>query len=122
MKNFRQQRALSVKEAQKRTVRAKRESAVRTYDAASQRCGGHWTIPIKPRGTAFIAETLRPCHLVSQNHGPGHILLVAENGDLMDLPSGNLRATYVHGSVRVEVRDDQSALIELEFLPVFLKN
>jgi hypothetical protein len=106
---------------QKGTVPAKRESAVPAYDATSQSRSGHWTIPINPHKAALIAQTLRPCHLVIQNHGPGQIWLVAGGGDLMDLPAGNLRATYVRGTLTVEVRDDKPALIELEFFPVFLK-
>jgi hypothetical protein len=106
---------------QKGTVPAKRESAVPAHDATSQSRSGHWTIPINPHKAALIAQTLRPCHLVIQNHGPGLIWLVAGYGDLMDLPAGNLRATYVCGTLTVEVRDDKPALIELEFYPVFLR-
>jgi hypothetical protein len=102
-------------------VPAKRESAVPAHDATSQSRSGHWTIPINPHKAALIAQTLRPCHLVIQNHGPGQIWLVAGDGDLMDLPAGNLRATYVCGTLTVEVRDDKPALIELEFYPVFLR-
>lgn len=91
------------------------------HDAASHSRNGHWTISIKPRKAALIAQMLRPCHLVIQNHGPGQIWLVAQDGDLMDLPSGNLRATYVRGALTIEVRDDKQAVVELEFLPVFLK-
>jgi hypothetical protein len=107
---------------QKRTVPATAESAVAVRDAASANLSGHWTIPINPHEAALIAQTLRPCHLVIQNHGPGEIWLVAGDGDLMDLPAGNLRATYVRGTLTVEVRDDKPALIELEFFPVFFKN
>jgi len=106
---------------QKRTVPAKRENAVADHDAASAGRSGHWTVSINPRGAALIAQTLRPCHLVIQNHGPGQIWLVAGDGDLMDLPAGELRATYVRGVLTVEVRDDKPALIELEFFPVFFK-
>jgi len=108
---------------EKRTVPAKRESAVADHDAASAgRRGGHWTVSINPRGAALIAQTLRPCHLVIQNHGPGQVWLVAGGGDLMDLTPGDLRATYVRGVLTVEVRDDKPALIELEFFPAFFKN
>jgi hypothetical protein len=106
---------------QKRMLPAKRESAVPAHDATSQSRGGHWTILINPHKMAFISQTLRPCHVVIQNHGPGQIWLVAGDGDLMDLPPGQLRATYVRGSLTIEVRDDKPALIELDFFPVFLK-
>jgi hypothetical protein len=104
---------------QKRTV--PQESTVSAYAAASPGRSGHWTVSINARGAALIAQTLRPCHLVIQNHGPGQIWLVAGHGDLMDLPAGDLRATYVRGVLTVEVRDDKPALIELEFFPVFFK-
>lgn len=77
---------------QKRTVPAKRESAVADHDAASAGRSGHWTVSINAHGAALIAQTLRPCHLVIQNHGPGQIWLVAGHGDLMDLTPGALCA------------------------------
>jgi hypothetical protein len=114
-------RAMSAKRKTAATVKRKRE--VPRYEAALEGRGRRfWTMRINPNDTAVIAETLKPCHLVIQNHGPGPIKLVAQNGDLMDLASGNLRATYVWGSVTVEVMGDKSALIELEFMPVFFKN
>jgi len=100
------------------TAAAKRKREVADYEGGRS---GRWTMRIEPNEAAFIAQNLTPCHLVIQNHGPGLIKLVAQNGDLMDLSSGKLRATYVHGSLTVEVRGDKPALIELEFLPVFLK-
>jgi hypothetical protein len=99
---------------------AKGESAVPPHNVASPGHGGHWTMEIEPRGAALIAQTLRPCHLVIKNHGPGQLWLVANGGDLMDLPPGTLRATYVRGALTVEVRDEKPALMELDFLPVFL--
>ena len=110
---------------QKRTVPQKstvpQESAVPAHDAAFPCRSGHWTVSIEPRGAAFISQTLRPCHMVIQNHGPGQIWLAAGYGDLMDLSPGKLRVTYVQGNLTVQVRGDQPALIELEFFPVFLK-
>jgi hypothetical protein len=83
--------------------------------------GRHWTILVKPMDSAFIAQMLRPCHLIIKNHGPGNVKLYAHNGDLMDLNPGNLRATYVSGEITVKSTDNKSALIELELSPVFLR-
>ena len=46
-------------------------------------------------------------------------MLVAQHGDVMDLPPGKVRATYGHGTIRVENRGEKSALIEFDFLPIF---
>jgi hypothetical protein len=101
---------------------AKPERVVRGYGAALEgRVGRFWTIQVKPKETAHIAQTLPPCRLVIQNHGPGNVKLFAQRGDSMDLPPGNLRATYVSGEMTVESTDNKSALIELELFPVLLK-
>jgi hypothetical protein len=106
--------------AQKITVPTERKR--KTRRPAKRRTGnGHWTVRVTRNQPALIAEMLRPCHLIIQNHGPATIKLVANDGDLMDLPPGALRATYASGLVRIEVCGTQSALIELEFQPVFVK-
>jgi hypothetical protein len=48
-------------------------------------------------------------------------MLVAQNGDLKDLPPGAVRATYALGTITVENRGENPALIEFEFLPIYLK-
>ena len=62
----------------------------------------HWSQWIEPKGAALLSETLGPFYFVVKNHGPDGIMLVAQHGDLMDLPPGKVRATYGHGTVRVE--------------------
>jgi len=37
----------------------------------------------------------------------------------MDLPPDVVRATYARGTITVENRSEQSALIEFDFLPIF---
>jgi hypothetical protein len=99
-----------------------RKSNLAAHDAALEgRSERHWTMPIKPGERVFIAQTLRPCHLVFKNHGPGNVKLFAGNGDLMDLPPGHLRATYVSGEITVESTGKKSALIALELLPILIK-
>jgi len=61
-------------------------------------------------------------HFVLKNHGPGDVFLMAEHGDLMDLPAGNVRATYAHGTVRVENRTENPVFIEFDFKPLPFKN
>jgi hypothetical protein len=76
---------------------------------------------IAPRGAALLSEMLGPIYFVIKNHGPDGVTLVASYGDLMDLPAGRVRATYAHGTIRVENRGEKPALIEFEFLPIYLK-
>ena len=80
-----------------------------------------WTMRIKPKGAALLSQTLRPCHFVIKNHGSNNIKLVAQQGDLMDVPPGAVRATYAHGTVTVENSGEKSVLIEFEFLPVLIR-
>ena len=82
---------------------------------------GRWTQWIKPKGAALLAQTLMPIHFVIKNRGPEPVRLVAEHGDLMDLPPDVVRATYAHGTVTVENRSDKFVLIEFDFLPIFRK-
>jgi hypothetical protein len=79
----------------------------------------HWSQWIEPKGAALLSETLGPFYFVVKNHGPDGIMLVAQHGDLMDLPPGKARATYGHGTVRVENRGEKWVLIEFDFLPIF---
>ena len=82
---------------------------------------GHWTQWIDPKGAALLSETLGRAHFVCKNHGPNGVTLVAAHGDLMDLPAGAVRATYAHGTVRVENESEESVLIEFDFLPLHFK-
>lgn len=98
---------------------SKRKSNVPAHDLEGS-SGRFWTQWIPPKGAALISETLMPCHFVIKNHGSSTIKLVAHHGDLMDLAPGAVRATYAHGIIRVENRDEKSSvLIEFEFLPVY---
>lgn len=80
--------------------------------------GRFWTQRIEPKGAALLSQALMRVYFVVKNHGPDTVRLVAESGDLMDLSAGAVRATYAHGSIRVENRSDRSVLIEFDFLPV----
>lgn len=83
--------------------------------------GRFWTQRIEPKRTAFISENLMPVHFVIKNHGPGPVYLVAEWGKEMDLSPNTVHATYAHGKIWVENRDEKSVLIEFDFLPIFKK-
>jgi hypothetical protein len=106
----------------KRSVTAKQKDPVQRRDAVLKSYDGHWTVWIKPSGAALLSETLGRVLFFLKNHGPGEVFLMAEQGDLMDLPAGNARATYAHGTVRVENRTESPALIEFDFLPLSMKN
>ena len=62
--------------------------------------GRFWTQWIEPKGAALLAQTLMPCHFVVKNHGPESLRLVAQNGDLMDLPSGKCAQRTLTGRSR----------------------
>jgi hypothetical protein len=83
--------------------------------------GRFWTQWIKPKGAALLSQTLGHIHFVIKNRGAHTIRLVAQYGDLMDLPPGAVRATYARGTINVENRGDEPVLIEFEFLPLYLK-
>ena len=90
---------------QKRTVPAKRKSAVPakhavpSHETALEDRTGHWIERIEPRGTALLSKTLGPIYFVIKNRSPNGVFLMAEYGDLMDLPPGKVRATYAAGTV-----------------------
>jgi len=83
--------------------------------------GRFWTQWIEPRGAALLSQMLGPVYFVVKNHGSNNVMLIAQDGDLMDLSPGAVRATYARGTITVENRGEKPALIEFEFLPIFLK-
>ena len=64
---------------------------------------------------------LGPVYFVVKNHGSNNVMLMAQYGDLMDLSPGAVRATYARGTITVENRGEKPALIEFEFIPIYLK-
>jgi len=83
--------------------------------------GRFWTQWIEPKSAALLSEMLGPIHFVVKNYGSNNVVLVAGHGDLMDLRPGAVRATYARGIIRVENRSNEPALIEFQFLPIYLK-
>jgi hypothetical protein len=61
------------------------------------------------------------CYFIVKNHGPAPTYLAAQNGDHYDLAVGEVRVTYAYGVIQVHCRGEKSALIEFDFLPIFLK-
>ena len=82
---------------------------------------GKWTQLIKPKGAALLSQTLGPIHFVIKNCGSNNVMLMAKQGDLMDLSPGAVRATYARGTINVENRGNEPVLIEFEFLPIYIK-
>ena len=80
--------------------------------------GRFWSQVIEPKGAALLAERLMPCHFVVKNCGSENITLFAEHGDYFDVRPGEARATYVHGTLRLENRTDKRVPIVFEFFPV----
>jgi hypothetical protein len=102
--------------------RKAKSNTVPAHNTASDGPSGRfWTQRIAPKGAALLSQTLRPCLFVIKNHGPNGIMLVAQYGDLIDLPPGAVRATYALGTTTVENRGEQPVLIEFEFLPILAK-
>jgi hypothetical protein len=96
----------------------KSKTATLTRSHALPPSSGHWTQYIEPHGAALLSEMLQRCHFIVKNHGPATVKLVAQHGDLMDLPSGAVRATYAFGLIRVENPSKERVFIEFDFLPV----
>lgn len=70
----------------------------------------------------MLSQTLGPIYFIVKNCGSNNVMLMAEQGDLMDLPPGAVRATYARGMITVENRGDKSVLIEFDFLPIYIKH
>ena len=110
----------------KRTVPAKRKSAVPTkqeHPVPSCEKGhtGHWNQWIKPKRAALLSQTVGPIYFIVKNCGSNNVMLMAQQGDLMDLAPGAVRATYAHGTINVENRGGKPVLIEFDFLPIHRK-
>jgi hypothetical protein len=82
---------------------------------------GKWTQWIEPKGAALLSQMLGPVYFVVKNHGSNNVTLMAQYADLMELSPGAVRATYARGTINVENRGENPALIEFEFLPIYLK-
>jgi hypothetical protein len=119
MKTTKRKRTVPAK--RKSAVPAKQEHAVPSHETALEDRTGHWIERIEPRGTALLSQTLGPIYFVIKNRSPNSVFLMAEYGDLMDLPPGKVRATYAAGTITVENRSEKSALIEFDFLPIYKK-
>jgi hypothetical protein len=104
----------------KNTSNAK-EGKLATHAAVLEGRSGSWTQWIEPRGAALLSEMLGPVYFVVKNRGSSNVTLIAHHGDLFDLSPGAVRATYARGIIRVENRSEKPALIEFDFLPIFLK-
>jgi hypothetical protein len=106
----------------KGNVPTKRKTKLPTHDATFEGRGGRfWTQWIKPKGAALLSQMSGPIYFVIKNCGSNDVFLMAQHGDLMDLPPGAVRATYACGTITVENRGEESALIEFEFLPFYRK-
>jgi hypothetical protein len=100
---------------------AKRKRVAPGCKAAASDSKEHWTQSIEPKSAALLSQMLGPIYFVVKNLGSNNLLLAAEHGDLMDLSPGAVRATYARGAIRVENPGEKPALIEFDFLPIYLK-
>jgi hypothetical protein len=55
----------------------KRKRASDDHAVATAVRNGHWTVEVTRSKPALVAEMLKPCHIIVQNHGPGLVKLVA---------------------------------------------
>ena len=83
--------------------------------------GQFWLQWIEPRGAALLSQMLGPVYFVMKNRGPNSVMLIAQQGDLMEIPPGAVRATYARGTITVENRGDKPVLIQFQFLPIAIK-
>jgi hypothetical protein len=81
--------------------------------------GRFWAQWIEPKGAALLSQTMGPIYFIIKNCGSNNVMLMAQQGDLMDLPPGAVRATYARGTITVENRGGKSVLIEFDFLPIY---
>jgi hypothetical protein len=75
-----------------------------------------WAMRVEPMERIAIAENITTCLMVIQNHGPGKIGVHAY-GDQVELMPGKMRVIRAIDHIHVESKDENSALIELEFMP-----
>ena len=111
---------MSKKKAMSTTAKRKHVAAG-CKAAASDSKGGHWTQSIEPKSAALLSKMLGPTCFVVKNLGSNNLLLASVHGAPMDLSPGAVHATYTYGDIRVENPGEKPALIEFDFLPIFLK-
>jgi hypothetical protein len=95
MKTTKRKRTVPAK--RKSAVPAKQEHAVPSHETALEDRTGHWIERIEPRGTALLSQTLGPINFVIKNRSPNGVFLMAEYGDLMDLPPGKVAQRTLPG-------------------------
>jgi hypothetical protein len=85
--------------------------------SSSMRDRRFWMMRIEPMEQVTISETLTPCLMVVQNHGPGKIRIDAGYGDQVDLMPGKVRITRALQLMRIGSKDENPAVIEFEVMP-----
>jgi hypothetical protein len=94
---------------------------IRSYRRRTERSDWKMDPVDQAEGSGFALANFGAHPLRHQESWGAHHRLVAQQGDLMDLSPGAVRATYARGTITVENRGEKSVLIEFEFLPIYLK-
>ena len=102
----------------KTTVVAKQEYPVpiEWNDAVQRRESGRWTVHIEPGKPAFIADNV-VLFIAMKNHGPSTVLVTNGIRDGEKVVVDLVRVLPVHGELTLETMDNQSATVEMEFMP-----
>jgi hypothetical protein len=117
---------------------AKRKCPVADHDAALENPGGQsklpiheatpeipsgtfWTMRIEPGAPTVLGKEIWPGTMVMKNHGPGTIVVdpgnVYGSRQHVELLPGWVRVMMTNNKVEVATIDENSALLEFEYMP-----
>jgi|PersoiStandDraft_1058852.scaffolds.fasta_scaffold26059_2 hypothetical protein len=88
--------------------------------------GKFWTMRIEPGAPTVLGGGISPGTMVMKNHGPGTIVVDAgydyDDSQHVELLPGLVRVITTHNKVEVATIDENSALLEFEYMPkIWLK-
>jgi hypothetical protein len=97
---------------------AKQECAVRTAwkEEVRPRESGRWTVHIEPGESAFIADNV-VLYVAMKNYGPSTVLVTNGIMDGEKVVANLFRVLPVRGELTLQTMDNQSATVEMEFMP-----
>jgi hypothetical protein len=114
---------------------AKRKHPVAAHDAALGNLGGQsklpgceatseipsgkfWTMRIEPGAPTVLGEKILPGIMVVKNHGPGTIVVdTGYDYENVKLLPGWVRVIMTDNKVEAKTIDENSALLEFEYMP-----
>ena len=100
--------------------KCKMQSKLPIQEATSEiPSGNFWTMRIEPGAPTVLGREIWPGTMVIKNHGPGTIVVDTDYGESarVELLPGQVRVTAIHNKVEVATIDENSALLEFEYMP-----